>query len=321
MLVPSGHPHAETHQPLRYLDCTAGLGGHAEAVCEKLARGSTVILSDLDSSNLAHATDRVSRTAAPQGVAVLSRQGNFASLPHWLIANGLSVDLVLADLGFASPQVDDPSRGLSFLRDGPLDMRFDASTPTPGSGPIGATAADLVASLAESDLAQILFEWGEERHSRAIAKAIVESRTSQRITTTGQLAEIVHHALRGKVPPRQVTGIDPATKTFQALRIAVNDEIGNLFAFLEHLQKAARAAKAGKPTWINPGARVAVISFHSLEDRPVKQAFAGIVDAGLADNATPKGKPLTADDDELASNPRARSAKLRAIRIAGPVVA
>lgn len=302
---------------LTLLDCTAGLGGHAAAIAERLPPGSTVILSDLDLANLTHAAARVSKAAATPGTTILTHHGNFASLPHWLKPQSLSADLLLADLGFASPQIDDPSRGLSFLRDGPLDMRFDPSL-KPGAGGVGTpgqTAADLVASLSEGDLVQILFEWGEERHARHIARAIVEARTTTRITTTGQLAEIVHFALRGKVPPRQVTGIDPATKTFQALRIAVNDEIGNLFALLDHIEKAARAVKAGKPTWLNPGATLAFISFHSLEDRPVKQSFAGMVKAGLATDATHKGKPMTAGDDELAANHRSRSAKLRAIRL------
>jgi 16S rRNA (cytosine1402-N4)-methyltransferase len=204
---------------------------------------------------------------------------------------------------------------MSFLRDGPLDMRFDPSLRS--SGAKGGTAADLVASLSEEDLAQILYEWGEERHSRAVARGIVEARKGGRIETTGHLADIVRAALRGKVPPRQVTGIDPATKTFQALRIAVNDEIGNLFALLDHVEKAARAVKAGRPTWLRTGATVAFISFHSLEDRPGQQAFAGMVEAGLAQEGTLKGKPLTAGDEELAGNPRARSAKLRAVRLGG----
>lgn len=301
---------ASLTQPLTYLDCTAGLGGHAAAIAERLAPGSTVILSDLDQANLTHAAARVAQ-AAP-ATAVLTHHGNFASLPHWLSPQSQRADLLLADLGFASPQIDDPARGLSFLRDGPLDMRFD---PSRGEGANGGTAADLVASLSEADLTQILFEWGEERHARAVARAIVEARKDNRIATTGQLAEVVHAALRGKVPPRQVTGIDPATKTFQALRIAVNDEIGNLFALLDHIEKAARAAKAGKPTWLAPDATLAFISFHSLEDRPVKQVFARLVESGLAREATPKGKPISADDAELAANPRARSAKLRAVRL------
>jgi 16S rRNA (cytosine1402-N4)-methyltransferase len=290
--------------PFTYVDCTAGLGGHAAAVAAKLATGSVIVLNDLDAGNLTHAAARVKETSP--NVNVREHHGSFAALPRWMESQALAADLVLADLGFASPQVDDPARGLSFLRDGPLDMRFDAQTGR-------ATAAELVASLPEADIAQILFEWGEERHSRAIARGVVEARKRAPITTTGQLAQIVRDALRGKVPPREVTGIDPATKTFQALRIAVNDEIGSLMGLLDSIEKGARAVKAGKPSWLRQGATVCVITFHSLEDRPVKQAFARLVDQGLAVEGTPKGKPLAAGEDEVRANPRARSAKMRAV--------
>lgn len=314
-------------RPLTLVDATAGLGGHAAAIAQRLPPGSTVVLNDLDSANLTHAAARVA--AAAPSVTILTHRGNFAALPRWLTGQTppLSADLLLADLGFASPQVDNASRGLSFLHDGPLDMRFNTEA--------GTTAADLIASLPEADLAQIIYEWGDERHSRAIARGIVEARKADPITTTARLGEVVRHALRGKVPPREVTGNDPATKTFQALRIAVNDEIGNLMALLDQIEKAAFAAKRApratdhaalgaigavgtKPTnplWLNPGATLAFISFHSLEDRPVKQAFAKLVDSDLADEGTHKGKIVTADDAELAANPRARSAKLRAIRL------
>lgn len=294
------------HVPKTYVDCTAGLGGHATAVAQRLAAGSAVVLNDLDEGNLVHASARVAG-AAP-GVRVAARHGNFAGLPRWLAEHGLLADLVLADLGFASPQVDDAGRGMSFQRDGPLDMRFDVSVKEGR-----ATAADLVASLPEADLAQVLFEWGEERHARAVARGIVEARKRERIVTTGRLAEIVGEALRGKVPPRQVTGVEPATKTFQALRIAVNDEIGNLMGFLDSVEKGARALRTGKPGWLKPGAVVCVITFHSLEDRPVKQAFAKLVEQGLAREGTVKGKPVSASDEEIRVNPRARSAKMRAV--------
>lgn len=318
---------ASVSRPLTLVDCTAGLGGHAAAIAHRLPPGSTVVLNDLDSANLTHAAARVA--AAAPTATILTHRGNFAALPRWLTGQTppLAADLLLADLGFASPQVDNASRGLSFLHDGPLDMRFNPEA--------GTTAADLIASLPESDLAQIIYEWGDERHSRAIARGIVEARKAEPITTTARFGEVVRHALRGKVPPKEVTGNDPATKTFQAIRIAVNDEIGNLHALLDQIEKAAFAAKkasratdhavlgvigAGRvkttaPLWLNPGATIALISFHSLEDRPVKQALAKLVDAELADEATHKGKVITADDAELAANPRARSAKLRAIRL------
>jgi 16S rRNA (cytosine1402-N4)-methyltransferase len=297
-----------------YVDCTAGLGGHAAAVAAGLAAGSVVVLNDLDEGNLVHASARVS--AAAPGVRVVRRHGNFAGVARWMAEEGLAADLVLADLGFASPQVDDAERGMSFMRDGPLDMRFDVSAKEGRS-----TAADLVASLPEADLAQILYEWGEERHSRAVARRIVEARKSERIATTGRLAEIVREALRGKVPPRQVTGVDPATKTFQALRIAVNDEIGNLMGFLDSVEKGARAVRNGKEGWLRPGGAVCVITFHSLEDRPVKQAFAKLVEQGLAREGTPKGKAVSASDEEIQVNPRSRSAKMRCVRLTSGQIA
>lgn len=302
-------------RPWVYLDCTAGLGGHAAAIAAQLPPGSSVILSDLDSANLAHAAQRVKREAPPPGITVHTHHGNFAALPRWLAAANLSADLLLADLGFASPQVDDPARGLSFLRDGPLDMRFNTGA--------GTSAADLIASLPEEDLAQIIYEYGDERHSRAIARAVVAERKSAPITTTAQFAQIVRGALRGKVPPKEATGIDPATKSFQALRIAVNDELGNLHALLDQIEKCAaghardRREDAEKlpARWLAPDATIAFITFHSLEDRPVKQSFAKLTAAGQAVDVT--RKPVTASDEELSANPRSRSAKLRVITLGG----
>jgi 16S rRNA (cytosine1402-N4)-methyltransferase len=202
-----------------------------------------------------------------------------------------TADGVLADLGISSDQLDDPARGLTFQHDGPLDMRMDTAS--------GASAADLVARLSERELADLIYEYGEERYSRRIAKRIVESRRDEPIRTTGQLAELVR-----KCVPREKRshgkGIDPATRTFQALRIAVNDELAALDALLAKL-----------PRLVRPGGRVGIISFHSLEDRRVKQAFR---DADVWQVLTKK--PVQAGDEELRNNPRSRSAKLRvAIRI------
>jgi 16S rRNA (cytosine1402-N4)-methyltransferase len=212
----------------------------------------------------------------------------------------------------------DAARGLSFQREGPLDMRFDPSSPV--------TAAELVESLPEAELARILREYGEEPGARRIARKLVEARSAGPISTTGQLAQLVR-SVAGRRPERG--GIDPATRTFQALRIAVNDELGSLTALLEAVRVGARRSRlaetdsppnatrgADKPrSWLRPGARVAIISFHSLEDRPVKRAFAEVVSEGLAVRLT--GKPRAAGEEEVWRNPRARSAKLRAIRIAG----
>lgn len=286
-----------------YLDCTAGLGGHAAAVAPHLGPTGTVVLVDLDPGNLASAAGRI--RALPNALKVLTERGNFAEAPFRLEALGLRANCVLADLGFASPQVDDPARGLSFQTEGPLDMRLDPA------GPV--TAADLVNRLNEGELERILREFGEERESRRIAQKLARERAREPITTTTRLAAIV----RGVVGPRHPHGgVDPATRTFQALRIAVNDELGNLDALLHHCERGAKdasfSARAQK-AWLAPGARIGVISFHSLEDRPVKRSFEALTKSGLAADLT--DGVATASDAELSANPRARSAKLRAIRL------
>lgn len=280
-----------------FVDATAGLGGHAAAVAPSLAPGGRVILNDADPANLERAAANV-RAAAP-GVDVITLRGNFAELPHRLRSAGLRADALLADLGFASTQIDDAARGLSFSKDGPLDMRLDPAGPT--------TAADLVASLSESDLADIISRFGEDRHARRIAARIAEARVQAPITTTARLAEVV----RAAAGPSG--GIDPATRTFQALRIAVNDELGCLDALLAGVQAEAASIARGVPgTWLNPGCRVVVIAFHSLEDRAVKAACREIVRSGGTDLT--RG-PVEAGDGERESNPRARSAKMRAVAL------
>ena len=177
--------------------------------------------------------------------------------------------------------------------------------------PSGAlTAAQFVAAASEHDLARVIDEFGEERHARLVARRIVEARKVGPITTTDQLAGII----RAAVGPRGSGGIDPATRTFQALRIAVNDELGNLHALMAAIRRGAKPMST--QAWLKPGARIAIISFHSLEDRPVKQAFAELVESGAAEHVV--RKPVTASDDELRQNPRSRSAKLRVIRIVSP---
>ncbi len=286
-----------------YVDCTAGLGGHAAAVGARLGPAGRVVLGDLDPGNLERAEAEVRRSGVGEVVGV---RGSFTDLPRRLAELGIGADLVLADLGFASPQVDDPGRGLSFRAEGPLDMRLDPS------GPV--TAAELVNTMPEGDLADLIRRWGEERHARRIARKVVEARADSPIQTTVRLAEIVRSAC-----PRAARGdrsrIDPATRTFQALRIAVNDEIGSLESLLASIARAGEAIARGEPAWLKPGARVAIITFHSLEDRPVKRAFADLVSAGRAEAIA--RKPITPSEDECAANRRARSAKLRAIRLIG----
>lgn len=190
------------------------------------------------------------------------------------------------------------------MRDGPLDMRLNPDLET--------SAADLVNSLPEQELARLIREYGEDRDAPRIARKLVASRKSKPITSTGQLAELV----RSVSGPRGQS-IDPATRTFQALRIAVNDELGSLGALLAAVERAAsgQVRVGSPPTWLRPGARVAIISFHSLEDRQVKEMTARLDDQGLAKPLT--RKPVTAGDDELSRNPRSRSAKLRVVRIEG----
>ncbi len=296
-----------------YVDATAGLGGHAALVAPHLSPGGTVVLNDVDPGNLVRAAAAVER-AAP-GVRVMELTGNFADMPRKLA--GVPVDMVLADLGFSSNQMEDGSRGLSFMREGPLDMRLDQTLPT--------TAADLVNSLSEDELTRILREYGEEMGAGRIARKVVLERTRSPITTTTRFAEIVRTALGLPKGPRNGP-IDPATRAFQALRIAVNDELGALEALLAAVNRAARRLSPSRPIeqgtegWLVPGARVAVICFHSLEDRIVKRAFAVIVASGHAEFVGKKGVgrgggPVEASEAEVAANPRSRSAKMRCIRI------
>ncbi len=302
------------------LDCTAGLGGHAAAMAEAIGPSGTLILNDADPSNLARAEERVRAMSAVPTIVPL--QGNFADAPRRMRELGLATDALLADLGFASTQIEDASRGMSFMRDGPLDMRFDPSSPT--------TAADLVNSLPEPEIVEMLRDYGEERDARRIARKIVEERTREPITTTSRLAAIV----RAVSSSRSTSGtdrtsrtsparIDPATRTFQALRIAVNDELGSLSLLLDSIGRAGAALAGGSnaTSWLKPGARIAIIAFHSLEDRLVKRAFDQWIDRGWASALGPgagsRSRPIEATPSEVESNPRSRSARLRAIRLGG----
>jgi len=272
------NPQAET-----FVDCTVGLGGHAEALLDACDRASLIGI-DLDESNLLKTKERLSRF----GGRVRLFQANFADLDEVLSEAGVpSADGILADLGLATTQLA-PERGFSFLADGPLDMRMRREGPT---------ADDLLARTGERDLADLIFRYGEERHSRRIARAIVAARSEEPIRTTGRLARIVAGAMPRRAGRQR---IHPATRTFQALRIAVNRELDSLEALL-----------AEAPERLCPGGRMAAISFHSLEDRLIKRAFADRVAAGTHRHLT--RKPRTPGPDELAANAPSRSAKLRAI--------
>jgi len=281
------------------VDCTAGAGGHAQALAAAIGPTGTLILNDLDPHSLDTATAIVAQRPDPPAVVPLL--GSFAEIPGKLVAAGLTADCLLADLGFSSTQVDTPGRGFSFRLDGPLDMRLDPSAPL--------TASELVNTLPEDELAELIRDFGEERAWRAVARKIVAARAESPITTTTELARLVSAVVR---VPRE-SRLHPATRTFQALRIAVNDELGALDALLEAVRRTAAGAGAHAP-WLSPGARLAIMTFHSLEDRPVKNLMRDLAARGLANRLT--RSPLTASPDEINRNPRARSAKLRAIRLA-----
>ncbi len=270
------------------LDCTVGLGGHAEALLDAADDETTLLGVDVDETNLQRARKRLERF----GQRVRLFQANFSEADEVLAqADQPAVDLILADLGIASSQLDDPQRGLSFRTDGPLDMRLDPRRTR--------TAADLVNTLGERELADLIYEFGEERYSRRIARAVVAARNGGRIERTAELAEIVSNAMPAAAK-RTRRGVHPATRTFQSLRIVVNDEMGSLDRLLEKL-----------PDLLAPGGRAGIISFHSLEDRRVKRAFAAWAETGRAKKLT--RKPVTPAEDEIAANPRSRSAKLRGI--------
>ncbi|GAB4519871.1 MAG: 16S rRNA (cytosine(1402)-N(4))-methyltransferase RsmH [Phycisphaerales bacterium] len=287
-------------------DLTAGRGGHAREIAGRVGPSGRLVLVDADAGNLAFAGERV--RAFAQDVPIEAFHANFVDAPRLIHEAGLRADVVLADLGYASNQIDDPDRGMSFRADGPLDMRFDRS----GRGP---TAGELVNTLGQEELAQILWEFGEERGSRRIAQKIREERERSPIESTGRLASLVVDVLgpRGGGPK-----VHPATRTFQALRIAVNDELGSLRSLLESVRRGAEASGGGgarRAGWLAPGARIGIIAFHSLEDRMIKRAFAELTRRGLARSLS--RSPVQADEQEVRANARARSAKLRAIVLNG----
>jgi 16S rRNA (cytosine1402-N4)-methyltransferase len=269
-----------------FVDCTVGLGGHTRALLEGGA--TRVIGLDRDTAALAAART----TLSPWADRVDLIHADYRSLDEVLDRRSVeSIDGALADLGVSSLQLDSEGRGFSFQRDEPLDMRMDTTT--------GETAAEIIARASEEDLANAIYAYGEERFSRRIARSIVAARREEPIATTGRLAALVRRA----VPRRGYMRIDPATRTFQALRIWVNRELEGLDRFIEMVVRRLRA-----------GARLVVISFHSLEDRIAKHTLRALEqrrEAGSTVTVLTK-KPVIAGDAELEANPRARSAKLRA---------
>jgi 16S rRNA (cytosine1402-N4)-methyltransferase len=267
-----------------FVDCTAGLGGHSRALLE--AGASRVLGLDRDPKALALARD----VLAGFGDRVELVHADYRELDRVLDERGIErVGGTLADLGVSSMQFDAEGRGFSFRRDEALDMRMDQSR--------GPSVADLLRDVEETELADVIFRFGEQRASRRVARAIVRARGESPIDTTGRLAAIVRRA----VPHKGHQRIDPATRTFQALRIWVNRELDGLDVFL-----------AGAARRLLTNARLAVITFHSLEDRIVKHTFRAMEKAGEGLRILTK-RPLVPADEEVARNPRARSAKLRAI--------
>ncbi len=263
-----------------YIDATLGAGGHAEALLERLETG-TLLGIDRDPAALALARQRLERF----GSRFIMLHGNFAELAALHAAGGQPpVNGVLADLGVSSMQLSDASRGFSFMWPGPLDMRMDPSMPR--------TAEEIVNHASERDLADLIFKFGEERHSRRIARAIVKGRPYR---TTTELAQVVTRAIPSRAA---LYHLHPATRTFLALRLAVNEELDNLRAFL--------AAVLGV---LEPGGRVAVLSYHSLEDRMVKRGIQAWQREGRARIVT--RKVVRPSREEVQANPRARSARLR----------
>ncbi len=283
-----------------YVDCTVGGGGHAACVLELVAPDGFLVGIDRDSEAISHARRRLSRFEGSFALV----QGNFAALEARLREVGIeSVDGVLFDLGASGHHFDDAERGFSYKADAPLDMRMD-----PGSGP---SARDLVNTLPVRDIARLLREYGEERWASRIARFIVDRRRSRPINTTADLVDVVKQAIPAAA---RRSGPHPARRTFQALRIAVNNELGNLEKGLAQATAVLRA-----------GGRLVVLSYHSLEDRVVKRCFArwGERRSGM-DRSVPGGpeearrlriltmRPLVPCDEETRANPRSRSAKLRA---------
>jgi 16S rRNA (cytosine1402-N4)-methyltransferase len=277
------------------VDCTVGWAGHAVELLRRVGPTGRLVGLDFDAENLPHARQRLEGLGLPFAL----HHGNFAGLPAVLAAEGLAgADGLVADLGMSSMQVDDADRGFSYVRDGPLDMRMDRSR--------GRTAAQLLATISEDELARALRDLGDDPQAEAVAAAVVAARRQQSVERTRQLSDLVLKATQPETPKgkwrlRPSKGkwqTHPAARLFQVLRILVNRELGNLEQLLRVL-----------PDCLRPGGRAAIISFHSGEDRLVKAAFRDGVRAGLY--AAAADEPVRPTFDEKSGNPRSRSAKLR----------
>ena len=290
-----------------YVDCTAGGAGHASEIVRRIGSSGRLIALDRDGDAVKAATERLSGVAAELGDAAPSWEvvhAPFSRLDSVLSERSVaraSIDGILADLGVSSPQLDRPERGFSFGADGPLDMRMDPDQPP--------SAADLVNQLPEEELARVLYTLGDESQSRRIARVIVQRREDQPFERTADLAAVIEKAKGGRRGART----HPATRSFQALRMKVNEELDELGSLLDSGHR-----------WLRPGGRWVLITFHSGEDRPVKRRFTELSRDCVCPSAQPictcdhraslrlpRPWTLTATDDEIAANPRARSARLR----------
>lgn len=280
-----------------YIDGTLGGAGHSSEIVKRLTSGKLIGI-DRDETALRAAAERLK----PYESKVILKKSNFDRIPELLAELNLSaVDGMLFDLGVSSPQLDEAERGFSYMQNAPLDMRMDRSD--------GMTAAELVNRYSEQELRRILYEYGEERYAPRIAAAIVRARETAQIKTTAQLADIIRSAMPAAALREKQ---HPAKRSFQAIRISINDELGSVERLLDRA-----------PDYLNPGGRLCVISFHSLEDRLVKQAIKKRVSGctcprdfpvcvcGFRQTLKQLGGPITASEAELTRNPRARSAKLR----------
>ena len=270
------------------VDCTLGLGGHSRLMLERITPGGRLIGMDFDQGNIDRARTNLSQV---RGGNFSLHHTNFAAVASILASEGIKkADAILADLGVASPQIDDPARGFSYRKPGPLDMRMDLTR--------SESAAKLLARISEKDLRDAILELGDETDALQIARLIVERRAQRPITETIQLADLISEAR--DFTPQRASGakLHPAARTFQALRMLVNRETHNL----ERLLKTA-------PSLLNPGGRIAIISFHSGEDRRVKHSFRENHRSGIYREVS--DEPVIADEAEQKRNPRSRSAKLR----------
>lgn len=276
------------------VDCTLGLGGHAAAILERIKPDGRLIAIDLDPSNIIEARVKLQKVKGREGTVRFDIvHDNFGNIEKILAELGIApagVDAVLADIGVASTQIDDPERGFSYRKPGPLDMRMDPSR--------GEPASEIVNRMSEQDLADALYELGDEEDSKKIARLIVKRRAKQPIIRTEELMAIVCEARNFTIERGMGAKLHPAARTFQALRIMVNHELSNLDGLLEAL-----------PRVLKLGGTAAIITFHSGEDRPVKHSFRDLFRAGVY--AADGRDPIIATETELKENPRASSAKLR----------